>query len=368
MPLANLLAPLSTADQVMRATKQARLAPLDTMLGDKPVQDRLSTGFAPAGPALDGEVLSPETPAPAPYDAQDILPRVPSYVDRENDVMRKMGLALTQHGSPAQRAQGVQMMLRANRPSKEAARHSEMQRLLDVVDSSDATEDAKSRARTIVGLGGTAKDAMAALGYDARGQKAARELQQHLAKAQVQFAQDTIALDVLQRDKQRVMEYMKEPLTEGLAGWAAAKIPNTPAERLNAHLTTFKSHIWADSLKRMREASETGGAVGQVTEREGYWLQSMHGSLDPYQRHDMLVDTMDGIIEGRKLFSRLRLATAKLEMGDTSAAKEVEDITKKLSTLTQDIVERSEITKIDDIEVPTTDEGAEFEKKYGGAR
>lgn len=80
-------------------------------------------------------------------------------------------------------------------------------------------------------------------------------------------------------------------------------IPGTQARNVEAKLDTVRALIGFDALQKMREASPTGGALGQITERELAFLQSVEGSLDTGQSSDELVTTLQRI---RKSFARVR--------------------------------------------------------------
>lgn len=58
------------------------------------------------------------------------------------------------------------------------------------------------------------------------------------------------------------------------------RVPGTEARRLEAKLATIRGLVAVDELQKMREASPTGGALGQITERELAMLQALRGSLD----------------------------------------------------------------------------------------
>ena len=60
-------------------------------------------------------------------------------------------------------------------------------------------------------------------------------------------------------------------------------IPGTPQRDFAAQLKTLQSNIAFSELQEMREASKTGGALGQVSERELDLLSSVLGSLDAGQ-------------------------------------------------------------------------------------
>lgn len=83
-------------------------------------------------------------------------------------------------------------------------------------------------------------------------------------------------------------------------GWGAmlADMPGTDAKALQALLGTIKANIGFDELNKMRAQSKTGGALGQVTERELAFLQSVAGSLDQSQSSKDLKYNLDRLWNG----------------------------------------------------------------------
>lgn len=75
--------------------------------------------------------------------------------------------------------------------------------------------------------------------------------------------------------------------TAGVGGLLSA-VPNTNARNLQADLDTIKANLGFQQLQAMRDSSPTGGALGQVTERELGFLQSTVASLDQMQSPDQL--------------------------------------------------------------------------------
>jgi hypothetical protein len=75
---------------------------------------------------------------------------------------------------------------------------------------------------------------------------------------------------------------------EGLAGEVASGplvgltkvIPGMPAWETNQHLQSALSNIGIDQLQAMRDASPTGGALGQIPVQQQKRLEQMLGSLD----------------------------------------------------------------------------------------
>ena len=68
--------------------------------------------------------------------------------------------------------------------------------------------------------------------------------------------------------------------TTGLVGIGAAKIPGTDAYTLKNTLNTIQANLGFDKLQAMRDASPTGGALGQVAVKEIEFLQKTIASLD----------------------------------------------------------------------------------------
>lgn len=74
----------------------------------------------------------------------------------------------------------------------------------------------------------------------------------------------------------------------GLPGAVAGMIPGTPAYNLDKTLDTIKANLGFSELQAMREASPTGGALGQVAIQELAMLQSTVASLDKGQSREQL--------------------------------------------------------------------------------
>lgn len=71
--------------------------------------------------------------------------------------------------------------------------------------------------------------------------------------------------------------------TVGLGALTSIKIPASKAFDFAADLEVLKADIGFGILQQMREASKTGGALGQVSERELAFLQATLGSLNQLQ-------------------------------------------------------------------------------------
>ena len=76
--------------------------------------------------------------------------------------------------------------------------------------------------------------------------------------------------------------------TTGMFGSLLSKVGGTDANNLRSQLATIKSNIGFDKLQSMREASPTGGALGNVSEKENEYLQSVLGNVEQSQSPEQL--------------------------------------------------------------------------------
>ena len=84
-------------------------------------------------------------------------------------------------------------------------------------------------------------------------------------------------------------------MTTGLTGKAQAYVPGTDAYNLNQRLLTIKANLGFDRLQQMRDASPTGGALGQVAVQELNALQATVGSLELGQSRKELEKNLNKI-------------------------------------------------------------------------
>jgi len=118
-------------------------------------------------------------------------------------------------------------------------------------------------------------------------------------KQQAALDKSTVALTALE-------DIFKNPaLTRGALNRRTATIfPGSNATDLNASVDTLKTLIGFDALQKMRDASPTGGALGQVSEREIDFLQSVAGSLSTKQSDEQLIKNLKDV---QKSFQVLKL-------------------------------------------------------------
>jgi hypothetical protein len=87
------------------------------------------------------------------------------------------------------------------------------------------------------------------------------------------------------------------PETGPIGGLRSTFAPWTDAGTMNQLLDTIRANIGFDKLQAMRDASPTGGALGQVSEFENRLLQATSGSLSQWGDDKFLVRNLERILE-----------------------------------------------------------------------
>jgi hypothetical protein len=113
-----------------------------------------------------------------------------------------------------------------------------------------------------------------ALRQDIQATKIAEKTEKQQAAAEGAFNNAGRVIQTVTEAKQLV-----GPLTAGYGG-ALAVLPGTDARKLQNKISTIKANLGFDRLQQMRDASPTGGALGQVAVQEINFLQSTVASLD----------------------------------------------------------------------------------------
>ncbi len=81
--------------------------------------------------------------------------------------------------------------------------------------------------------------------------------------------------------------------TTGMGAEALAKLGGTDARQLQGKLNTLKASIMQNELAQMRQSSKTGGALGQVSDREGKLLESSLAAFDQGLSGKALLEELD---------------------------------------------------------------------------
>lgn len=97
------------------------------------------------------------------------------------------------------------------------------------------------------------------------------------------------------------------------AGTILSGLPETDARDFKATLDTIKANLGFEELQSMRDNSPTGGALGQVSEREIAFLQAMQGNLDAAQSPEQLMQVLKEIKQRRADFRAERMRIMKGE-------------------------------------------------------
>lgn len=87
----------------------------------------------------------------------------------------------------------------------------------------------------------------------------------------------------------------KKFFSTGVIGQALSNVAGTDATSLRSKLDTITSGVGFGRLNDMREASKTGGALGNVSEIELRQLNASMGSLNPNQKPSELKKTLETI-------------------------------------------------------------------------
>jgi len=93
------------------------------------------------------------------------------------------------------------------------------------------------------------------------------------------------------------IEEGRVPVTGFMGGAVATNIPMTPMLDTAADLDTIRANLGFDKLQEMRDASPTGGALGQVSDFENRLLQASVANLDQRQSSEKLLENL-ALIEG----------------------------------------------------------------------
>jgi hypothetical protein len=117
---------------------------------------------------------------------------------------------------------------------------------------------------------------------------------QYASEAPKRDEQRRLAYTTIRNTRDAIGKAMKlvGPFTTGIGGAVAGEIPGTSAVDLKNQIDTIKANLGFAELSAMRQASPTGGALGQVAVQELTMLQSTVASLDTLQSAKALNDAL----------------------------------------------------------------------------
>ena len=129
-------------------------------------------------------------------------------------------------------------------------------------------------------------------------------------KAKNELVSDDInrALDMFTIVDEETGERSVDPNQKSVGAYAAmADIPifggSTEAGSMQSFLSTLQANVGFGELQAMREASPTGGALGQVSEREIAFLQALLGDIEQSRNPEILMynlERLDTFMAGRQ--------------------------------------------------------------------
>lgn len=187
--------------------------------------------------------------------------------------------------------------------------------------------DPKTGAATPVeGFTGVRKDIKAAEAAGTKEGGLEAEKTFNIPKAKASFAMANDKLDNVLTKIDQVVPNVNE-LTAGFGGALLSKIPGTKARDLEATIQTIVANLGFRELQDMRDSSPTGGALGQVSERELALLNSAKQNLENSQTPEQLKENL-GDLKAQMRLSKKRIKEAyELDFGRFD--KQMQNIGKK---------------------------------------
>lgn len=129
------------------------------------------------------------------------------------------------------------------------------------------------------------------------GTKLANQALEKDEKAEIAAEQAVVSGGVVLGNIQEIREVMENSVlpTTGVFGQILRNVGGTGALDVKKLLDPIEAAIGFERLQAMRDASPTGGALGQVTERELTLLSSALGSLDQAQSKEQFLTRLQSI-------------------------------------------------------------------------
>ncbi len=139
----------------------------------------------------------------------------------------------------------------------------------------------------------------------------------------------------------------------GIIGRILGSVPGSKAYNLNATVDTIKANLAFDSLQAMRDASKTGGALGQVSNIELNLLEREVEALDP----GMGQEAVDAAIERiDRHYHRANEITKLISSGQPMQAQNADELLRQIDSTfvarTPDTPDSPELSNTNQVEVP----------------
>lgn len=123
--------------------------------------------------------------------------------------------------------------------------------------------------------------------------QAAAAQEQEQGRQQLASTAGNVVIEDIRRFKNLVSNQGVFTPVTGITGAILRQLPSTPAADAENLGLTIRANIGFDRLQQMREASPTGGALGNVSDREVATLQSVLGSLSTSQSDQQLLENLN---------------------------------------------------------------------------
>lgn len=147
------------------------------------------------------------------------------------------------------------------------------------------------------------------------------------------------AMEMANADYQRKFDIVDGAITRALTqledggrfvagvGSLLSGVPESGARDFQATLDTVKANLGFEELQAMRDSSPSGGALGQVSEREIAFLQAIQGNLDAAQSPEQLAEVLTEIQTRRREFAaeRQRILRGQSAQGSVPQGVDPED-------------------------------------------
>jgi hypothetical protein len=116
-------------------------------------------------------------------------------------------------------------------------------------------------------------------------------------KAMISTNKALLDLDRMESEAKAILSSPDLGSATGVRSTFLPKIPGTKARDISARINTLKSQSAFSSLQEMRNSSPTGGALGQVSDRENQLLQDNLTALDQGQSKEGFKKSLERLIK-----------------------------------------------------------------------
>lgn len=127
-----------------------------------------------------------------------------------------------------------------------------------------------------------------------QGGKPYEEMLARDAKLALGDAREDVKSNVVVQDIDRALDAIvaNPMLTTGIGAQLTGGLGGSPALDVSSLIDTVKANAGFKELQAMRESSPTGGALGNITEKEIAYLQATIGNLSVEQSAEQLIDNL----------------------------------------------------------------------------